>query len=184
MLKIVWLSFFFLYRIIASGQDYCEQSLPEILSSTKNNICIAVEGYYVDNSSFMVINSSDPLIRVNTRYPVYEYKYQENPYSKNSTHMAEVPIFIQGDMQGKDQQRILFLNKKQTTKNQLILNEGFILGIKIMEDKVEYFQSTENKIFCTSLYALRDYLFNKGSMPQIDEEATQYNPKRKKYISL
>lgn len=179
MLKILWLSLFCLFKLIASGQDYCKQSLTEILSSTKNNICIAVEGYYVDNSSFMVTNSSDPMIHVNTRYPVYEYKYQENSYNNIKTQMAEVPIFIKREMQGEDHLRILFLNKRQTTRNQLILNEGFILGINIIEDKAEYIQAVENRTYLTSLYALRNFLFNQGSMPQIDEETASSTPKRK-----
>ncbi|PXV64162.1 hypothetical protein CLV62_111120 [Dysgonomonas alginatilytica] len=184
MLKILWLSLFCLFKLITLGQDNCKQSLAEILSSAKDNTCIAVEGYYVDNSSFMVTNSSDPIIRVNTRYPVYEYKYQENPYSKINNQMAEVPIFIKREMQGENHQRILFLNKKQTTKNQLILNEGFILGINIIEDKAEYIQAVENRIYLTPLYALRDFLFNQGPMPQIDEETTPFTAKRKSYMSL
>ena len=175
MRKVLWSALFFLFGLSAIGQNFHEQPLEEVLSSTKSNACIAVEGYYVDNSSFMVTRSSDMSIEVNTRYPVYEYKYQLNLYNKSHDNMTEVPVFTKKEIQGEDYSRILFLNKKRTTRSQLVIDESAMLGIAIVGDTAKYVQSSDRRVYTASLNALRDFLFHKGMMPQIEEGRNSLN---------
>ncbi len=185
MPKILCLFFLCLFKINALiGQDYPKNSLNELLSSLNNNTCIAVEGYYVDNSSFMVIYSSDPTISSNARYPVYEHKYQPNLNNTKSANMVEVPIFTQRKIQGEENRRILFLNRKLTNKNQLILDKVSIDGIIIIGNKAKYIQAIDNRIYFAFLADLREFLFNKGPMPIIEEEITSFSPREKTFIYL
>ena len=146
MRKVLWSALFFLFGLSAIGQNFYQQPLKEVLSSTKSNAYIAVEGYYVDNSSFMVTRSSDVSIAENTRYPVYEYKYQLNLYNKNHSNMTEVPVFTKKEMQGEKCMRILFLNKKRTTRSQLVVDELAMSGMSIVGDTAKYVQSSDSRI--------------------------------------
>lgn len=175
MRKVLWSALFFLFGLSAIGQNFYEQPLEEVLSSTKSNAYIAVEGYYVDNSSFMVTRSSDMSIAVNTRYPVYEYKYQLNLYNKSPDNMTEVPVFTKKEIQGEDYSRILFLNKKRTTRSQLVIDESAIFGIAIVGDTAKYVQLSDSRVYTASLNDLRDFLFHKGMMPRIEEGRNSFN---------
>lgn len=175
MRKVLWSALFFLFGLHVVGQNFYQQPLTDVLKSTKSNAYIAVEGYYVDNSSFMVTRSSDNAVQVNTRYPVYEYKYQLNLYNKANDNMAEVPVFTQKEMQGEKRSRILFLNKERTSNSQLVIEESAMAGMPIVGDTVKYFQSPDSRIFTASLVDLRDYLFNKGVMPKIEEGKSSFN---------
>lgn len=172
MREVLWSALFFLFGFSAIGQNFHEQPLEEVLSSTRSNSYIAVEGYYVDNSSFMVTRSSDMSIEVNTRYPVYEYKYLLNLYN---TSMAEVPVFIKKEIQGKDCTRILFLNKKRTTNSQLVVNESSMFGVTIVGDTAKHVQLSDSRVYTASLNDLRDFLFHKGMMPRIEEGRNSLN---------
>lgn len=175
MRKVLWSALFFLFGLSLFGQKIYQQPLKDVLTSTKVNTYIAVEGYYVDNSSFMVIHSSDNVIEVNTRYPVYEYKYQENIHSKGS-NMAEVPVFAKKEIQGAQCTRILFLKKGRSSNRQLVIDESATIGMSIVGDSAKYIQSAEQrKVYTASLPALRDYLFNKGTMPKIEESISSFN---------
>lgn len=175
MRKVLWSALFFLFGLSAIGQNFHEQPLEVVLSSTKSNTYIAVEGYYVDNSSFMVTRSSDMSIAVNTRYPVYEYKYQLNLYNKSHDNMTEVPVFTKKEIQGENCSRILFLNKKRTTRSQLVIDESAMFGISIVGDTAKYVQSSDSRVYTASLNDLRDFLFDKGMMPQIEEGRNSLN---------
>nr|WP_297162851.1 hypothetical protein [uncultured Dysgonomonas sp.] len=175
MRKVLWSALFFLFGLSAIGQNFYQQPLKEVLSSTKSNAYIAVEGYYVDNSSFMVTRSSDVSIAENTRYPVYEYKYQLNLYNKNHGNMTEVPVFTKKEMQGESCMRILFLNKKRTTRSQLVVDELAMSGMSIVGDTAKYVQSSDSRIYTASINDLRDFLFHKGMMPEIEEGRNSLN---------
>ena len=175
MRKVLWSALFFLFGLSAIGQNFYEQPLKEVLSSTKSNTYIAVEGYYVDNSSFMVTHSSDASIAINTRYPVYEYKYQLNLHNKSHGNMTEVPVLTKKEMQGEDCSRILFLNKKRTTRSQLVINESAMFGMAIVGDTAKYVQSSGSRVYSASLTDLRDFLFYEGMMPQIEESWNSLN---------
>lgn len=149
-----------------------QDSLGKILASTKSNDYIAVEGYYVDNSSFMVIRSSDVVIDENVRYPVYAYKHQMNLYDKTGNCMAEIPAFVGRDEQGAKCLRVLFLNKKRTNKNQLTVDDLLVLGMPILGDSVRYVQSSDQKVYQASCSALRSFLFNQGAVPQFKESSS------------
>lgn len=175
MRKVLWTALFFFVSISAFNQSFYQKPLNEVLVLAKSNSCIAVEGYYVDNSSFMVTHSSDAIIKEDTRYPVYEYKYQQDLYNKKRNQMTEVPVFSKKDMQGKSRSRILLLNKKRTSEVQLVVDELAIHGMSIVGDTVKYVQTSENKLYTTPLSDLRDFLFYRGSMPQIEESRSILN---------
>lgn len=175
MLKVSWSALFFLFVFSAVGQNFYKQPLREVLTSTKSKTYIAVEGYYVDNSSFMVTRSSDAAVEVNMRYPVYEYKYQVNLHSKDSNNMVEVPVYARKEIQGIINSRILFLNKKRTSNGQLVIEESAIAGMPIVGDTARYLQSAELRIYTAALPALRDFLFDKGMMPPIGEGKSSLN---------
>lgn len=175
MQNVLWSTLFFLFGLSAIGQNLYQQPLEEVLSSTKNNAYIAVEGYYVDNSSFMVTHSSDVSIEVNTRYPVYEYKYHLNLYNKSNDNMTEVPVLTKKEIQGKNCSRILFLNKKRTTNTQLVVNESTMFGMTIIGDTAKYVQSSAGRVYTASINDLRNFLFYKGMMPQIEERKSSHN---------
>ncbi|PXV69191.1 hypothetical protein CLV62_101460 [Dysgonomonas alginatilytica] len=172
MQKVLFVALFCLFGLSAFSQEKRQQTLTELLSSMKGNAYIAVEGYYVDNSSFMVTHSSDPMIEINTRYPVYEYKSQINLHADKAHAMTEVPVFTKQEMQGEGRRRILFLNKRQTTKRQLVINENTMFGVCIVGDQAQYSRTAGRVGDSASLPALRDYLFYQGSMPQIENAAT------------
>lgn len=166
----VWGSVLLFWVSLSAFNQNCYQTpLRETLSLASSNTYIAVEGYYVDNSSFMVTHSSDAIVEVDTRYPVYEYKYQLDLYNKKRTNMTEVPVTSKRNMQGKEYSRILLLNKKRTTATQLVVDELAIYGMPIVGDSVKYVQTSEGREYITRLPDLRDFLFYKGSMPQIEE---------------
>lgn len=166
---------FFLLSLSALSQNCYQTPLSEVLSLATSDTYIAVEGYYVDNSSFMVTHSSDAFLAVDTRYPVYEYKYQLDLYNKKRDNMTEVPVFSKKNMQGKSNSRILLLNKKRTTKTQLVVDELAMSGMAIVEDTVKYIQTSQDKEYTTPLAHLRDYLFYKGAMPPIEESRNSLN---------
>ncbi len=170
MRKVLWSTLFLLLSFSAFSQNFYQQSLKDLLSSTKTSKYIAVEGYYVDNSSFMVVRSSDVGIDTDVRYLVYEYKSQENLYMRNADNRAEVSVFVKKELQGDKKQRILFLNKKLSNKNQLVIDEASIMGMAIVGDMATYVQLPDQVVYSTSLLALRDYLFGKGMMPVIEQE--------------
>lgn len=167
MRKVLFVALFCLCGLSAFCQEKHQQSLTDLLSLMKGNSYIAVEGYYVDNSSFMVTHSSDPMIETNKRYPVYEYKYQINLYTDSRDYMTEVPILAKQEMQGEGRRRILFLNKKQTTKRQLVINQDTMFGLTIAGNQAKYYRSLScNVSDSISLSAVREYLFYQGVMPR------------------
>lgn len=168
MRKVLFVALFCLFGLSAFCQEKHQQSLTDLLSLMKGNAYIAVEGYYVDNSSFMVTHSSDPMIETNKRYPVYEYKYQINLYTDSRDYMTEVPILAKQEIQGEGRRRILFLNKKQTTKRQLVINQDTMFGLTIMGNQAKYYRSLSSSSVSdsVSLTAVREYLFYKGVMPR------------------
>ena len=89
--------------------------------------------------------------------------------------MTEVPVFTKKEIQGEDCSRILFLNKKRTTRSQLVIDESAMLGIAIVGDTAKYVQSSDRRVYTASLNALRDFLFHKGMMPQIEEGRNSLN---------
>lgn len=169
-MRIVLCSVFFcLLGFTVMGQDFSKQSLKELLESTRTNPLIIVEGYYVDNSSFMVARLSDVAINEDKRYPVYEYKIQERLYTKAPDGKVEVPVFTKSGTHGKKYPRILFVNKKRSNDSQLVVEEAETLGLPIVEDRVEYSVSVDGSKEWVSLDDLRDFLFNDGVMPEISQ---------------
>ena len=159
----------FLVSLSTFNQNFYKTPLRETLSLVNSNTYIAVEGYYVDNSSFMVTHSSDAIVEIGIRYPVYEYKYQLDLYNNKRSNMTEIPVISKRNMQGEEHSRILLLNKKLTNRTQLIVDELATYGMPIVGDTVKYVQTSEGREYITRLADLRDYLFYKGSMPQINE---------------
>lgn len=159
------------WGLSAFGQNLNQKPLKEVLASVKSNTFIAVEGYYVDNSSFMVNRSSDVTIEENNRYPVYEYKFLLNLHNK-SNNMTEVPILVGRSLQGQNRLRILFSNKKRSTRSQLVIEENTMPGISIVGDVAQYIHPSDGKVYKIALASLRDYLFGNGVMPYIEEDTS------------
>lgn len=166
---------FFFLGLTVFAQDFTKQSLEQLLESTKTEPLIAVEGYYVDNSSFMVTRSTSSTISENKRYAVYEYKYQHRLYTKTPEGKVELAIFVKSGEQGQKRSRILFVNKERSNDSQLVVDEFASLGLPIVGDSIKYTTHMGDSTDLVSLDDLRDFLFNGGAMPQIEHSVNLEN---------
>lgn len=99
---------------------------------TPDGAYYAVEGYYIDNTTFMVTHASDSIIKVGKAFPVYEY----GPFGENceiETKAANIDV----SEIGKDKVRVLILFKNETSEEKLVTPIFQSEGVSLKEEMAE-----------------------------------------------
>lgn len=99
---------------------------------TPDGAYYAVEGYYIDNTTFMVTHASDSIIKVGKALPVYEY----GPFGDNC-EIGTMPANIDASEIGKDKLRILILFKNETSEAKLVTPIFQSEGVSLKEEMAE-----------------------------------------------
>lgn len=99
---------------------------------TPDGAYYAVEGYYIDSSTFMVTYASDSIIKVGKALPVYEY----GPFGDNCEIESKIANISIGET-GKDKLRVLILFKNETSEAKLVTPIFQSEGISLKEEMAE-----------------------------------------------
>lgn len=132
----------------------------------------AVEGYYVDATTFMVVRSSDTLmVKEGKALPVFEY----GPFG-SMCEVYALAVHIDDAIIGKEHPRVLILYKNETSEEKLMIPIFLSSGVSLKDEVAELngykytdggYQNTKSS---TSKSALYERLFNGSKVALVWDE--------------